>query len=173
MDEGVLIQNIVLIGFMGTGKTAVGTKLAQQLDGWSFHDLDHEIEAAERRTIPEIFASDGEKYFRQAESRELRNLLRGSKCVISSGGGAVLAEENRKLMQGHSRVVNLLAQPETIIERVKEDENRPLLQGDLEQKVRDLMKQRAGLYDFADIQVRTDGKTIENVANEVLEALKR
>lgn len=161
-------RNIVLVGFMGTGKTTVGLKLAQEL-GWSFADSDKAVEEAAGMTIPDIFKHEGEGRFRELETEALKRLLSGSGQVVSTGGGAVLKEVNRQLMLEGGLVVALRADETTIVARVRGDSNRPLLQGDVEERVRTLMEARRHAYDFAPLQIDTDRLTVEEVTAAILE----
>ncbi|MCR2804871.1 shikimate kinase [Paenibacillus soyae] len=165
-------DKLILIGFMGTGKSSVSRLLADKL-GWLRLDADEEIERAEGRTIPEIFASDGEEAFRAIESRVLAGLInRKEPIVIATGGGAVLREENREAMLGGGFVVALACSAERIIARVKADTERPLLQGDVESRVHALLEQRKGIYDFAHFSIDTTELTVEQVVENVLREWK-
>ncbi|MEQ7052590.1 shikimate kinase [Paenibacillaceae sp. P-4] len=162
-----MMQHIILIGFMGTGKSTVGQEVAKKL-GCSFTDLDAAVVALEGRTIPDIFASDGEAYFREQESHVLAGILNSpTRHVIATGGGIVLQESNRELMRDGGFIVHLAASKETILSRVKRDRNRPLLQGDVEAQVSKLMQQREGLYDFAHTTVLTDHETAVQLAARI------
>ncbi len=162
-----MVKSLVLIGFMGTGKTTVGQAIAQKLHIPQL-DLDHYIVEKEHKDIPTIFADKGEEYFRRIETAYLKEvLLDGVPRVITTGGGVVLRQENRELMIENGICVALTAKPETIIHRVKKDKNRPLLQGGVEERVHTLLKQREGLYDFAPIQLATDGKKINEILKEL------
>lgn len=121
--------NVILIGFMGSGKTTVGLKLSYRLRR-TVLDTDREIEKEEKRTISEIFAADGEPYFRDRETACLKKLTgSANNQIISVGGGLPLREENRRLLHELGQVFYLRAKGETIYERVKNDTTRPLLQG--------------------------------------------
>ena len=160
-------ERIFLIGFMGTGKTTIGTELAGAL-GWELRDSDHEIVQREGRTIPEIFAAEGEAAFRKLETQMLTELSRQSCTVITTGGGAVLAEQNRELMRATGLVVSLTATIDEIVRRVSADENRPLLQGeDLRTRVETLVKAREGLYDFAELTLDTTGREISAIVADI------
>jgi shikimate kinase len=164
---------IFLIGFMGTGKTTVGHRLAERL-GWSLHDSDEEIVRREGRTISEIFAAEGEPYFRQRESEMLAELSARDRAVITTGGGAVLAESNRDLLRRSGLVVALEATVDEIVRRVSADENRPLLQAEASerrQRVEQLMAARKGLYDFAELRVNTTAREVESIVDEVMHYL--
>lgn len=160
-------ERIFLIGFMGTGKTTIGTALASALR-WELRDTDHEIVQREGRTIPEIFAAEGEGAFRQMETQMLAELSQKSRTVITTGGGAVLAEQNRALMRAAGLVVCLTATVDEIVRRVSADENRPLLQGDdLRTRVETLVKAREGLYDFAELTLDTTGREISAIVGDI------
>ncbi|MDF2936699.1 MAG: shikimate kinase [Paenibacillaceae bacterium] len=163
-------SNIVLVGFMGTGKSTVGRILAKQLD-WTFADTDTYIEEQAGMTISRMFQEHGEIYFRERESESLRLLLQGQGQVVSTGGGAVLREENRRLMLEKGLVVAMLAQEAVIVERVRGDAGRPLLQGDLEERVRTLVEARRNAYDFAHVQLHTDRLTPVEAARRIQELL--
>ena len=133
-------KNIILIGYMGCGKTTVGKSLAR-LESAIFLDTDERIEEKQGRTISEIFAQDSEKAFRDMETAYLKELL-------STGGGMPVREENRQLLRELGYVVYLKASAETIYERVKEDTKRPLLQcEDPLSRIRDMMEQRREAYE--------------------------
>ncbi|KEO82655.1 shikimate kinase [Tumebacillus flagellatus] len=159
---------IFLIGFMGTGKTTVGEQLASALDVPLF-DSDQEIVKREGRSIPEIFAADGEVHFRKLETAMLTELAAGGPAVITTGGGAVLAAENRDMMKKSGFVVCLTATVEEIVRRVENDPNRPLLQGgDLKGRILALQEARAGLYEFADLALDTTGRSLADIVGEIV-----
>lgn len=165
------VRNIILVGFMGTGKSTVAAALADKL-GWTVVDLDASIEAAEGKTIPQLFAEHGEPYFRRAETEALRRELEGrSGRIVATGGGAVLAADNRDVMLANGLVVALTADEETIVQRVKDDPNRPLLQGGVRERVKLLLEQRRHAYDFAPVRIATDGKPVDRIADEIAERL--
>lgn len=161
--------NVILIGFMGSGKTTVGLRLSYRLRQ-SVIDMDKEIEREEKRTISDIFAVEGEAYFRERETACLQKLIRTvSNQIISAGGGLPLREENRKLLRRLGKVFYLRADAETIYERLKGDTTRPLLQGsDPKTKIRTLMGQRDACYmDAADVVIQVDGKSFEQIIDEI------
>jgi shikimate kinase len=162
-------DNIVLIGFMGTGKSTVGRMLAEAL-GWTYTDSDDRIVTAQGVTIPDIFERDGEAGFRAIESDVLKRVMYEGQQVIATGGGAVLAEANRIVMKDNGYVVALKAEKAEIIARVSGDHGRPLLQGDLEQRVTQLLESRKTAYDFADLIVDTTGLTPEQVVERIMAA---
>lgn len=161
--------NIILIGFMGCGKTTTGLKLSYRLRR-TVIDTDKEIEREEKRAISDIFAADGEGYFRDRETDCLRKLL-GSvgNQIISVGGGLPLRAENRALLHELGQVFYLRASAETIYERVGHDKTRPLLQGDdPKAKIRTLLKERDGCYtEAADVVIDVDGKDFEQILCEI------
>lgn len=161
-----MIRKIVLIGFMGAGKTTTGRKLAQALD-CEFFDADERIEAAEGRRIADIFADDGEGAFRDMETAFLKEFLQNGPdaFVLSAGGGMPLREENRVLLRRLGTVVYLKADKETIVKRLAEDKSRPLLQGgDLERRIAALMAEREQIYlSTAHKVMETDGRTPEEL----------
>ncbi|MCS6771646.1 MAG: shikimate kinase [Kiritimatiellae bacterium] len=165
--------NIVLVGFMGTGKTSTGRALAARL-GREFVDMDAVIEERERRSIPRIFAESGEPYFRALERCLTRELAGRRNLVIAPGGGIVLNPDNIRDFAAGGWVVALRASPEMILQRVGQDTSRPLLQTDDKLgRIRELLLKRRPLYDAIPIQIDTDGKTPEAVANEILDRLLR
>ena len=162
------MSSIVLIGFMGAGKTTVGKELVKK--GFELIDTDAYIEACEKMSISDIFAQKGEDYFRQAETKALKTLLvQDKQFVISCGGGMPLREENRKLLKKLGMVVYLRIQPETVLARLKGDTTRPLLKGDDSgERVRTLMKQREAHYlSGEDFVLDVDQKTPKELAEEI------
>jgi shikimate kinase len=164
-------RNIILIGFMGTGKTTIGRALIKRLN-WGHVDTDQWIEEQEGLSIPDIFSKHGEQHFRDLESASLTTLLSREEQVITTGGGAVIRADNRERMLKNGIVVALFANVDTILERVHHDKNRPLLQGDAEGKIRLLMDQREGMYNFAHIHLHTDGKDLNRLTDELLSKLQ-
>ena len=163
-----------LIGFMGTGKSSVGISLANYL-GYSYLDMDKMIEDKQKCTINDIFANQGEPVFRQIESELLSHLSETrKKSIISTGGGVILREHNIAVMRESGAIILLTAEPETIIERLAGDHSRPLLQGDDKvAKVTALLGSRKEKYmQAADVIVKTDDRSIDNIVSEVIEKLK-
>ena len=166
--------NVILIGFMGSGKTTVGLKLSYRLRR-TVLDTDREIEKEEKRTISEIFAADGDPYFRDRETACLKKLTgSANNQIISVGGGLPLREENRRLLHELGQVFYLRAKGETIYERVKNDTTRPLLQGgDPLAKIRTLLEERDPFYmAAADVVITVDDKSFEQILNEIEEHVK-
>lgn len=138
--------SIYLVGLMGAGKTSVGRILARRLRK-PFYDMDHEIERATGVRIPVIFEIEGESGFRARESKVLAELVGKGDIVLATGGGAVLAEQNRRLLNEHGTVVYLRAAPRDLWLRTRHDKNRPLLQTtDPLTKLEELFAQRDPLY---------------------------
>jgi shikimate kinase len=161
-------RNIVLVGFMGTGKTSVGRRLADAL-GLEFLDMDHVIEQREGKPISRIFAEDGEPYFRVLERSLARELSARGGRVVATGGGIVLNPDNIRDFSPSGLVVCLLASPEAILARVEKETHRPLLAcGDKLQKIRALLDSRLALYEAIPVRIDTDGLSAEQVANRVL-----
>ena len=163
------MKNIILMGFMGAGKTTIGKKLSKALN-WEFIDTDAYIEEEQGRKISDIFAEDGEMAFRDMETDLLKRLQNGeNQFVLSVGGGMPVREENRALLRNLGTVIYLKTSKEEIIRRVSGDKNRPLLQGgDLEEKVTNLMNARECIYiETAHVEIVTDGKTPEQVVKEI------
>ncbi|MGN0279770.1 MAG: shikimate kinase [Lachnospiraceae bacterium] len=161
--------NVILIGFMGCGKSTVGLKLSYRLRK-SVIDTDKEIERTEKRSISDIFQAEGEAYFRDKETECLKKLLKTSgNQIISVGGGLPMREVNRQLLHQLGQVVYLRAKAETIYDRLKYDTTRPLLQGENPQeKIRSLMAQREQNYEEAsDIIIDVDGKDFEQIIGEI------
>lgn len=163
------MKNVVLIGFMGTGKTTVGQLLAQRLD-WSFVDLDQEIESQCKMTVRDIFANYGEAVFRQHESAMIKSMTARNNTIISTGGGAVLLDENIYNLRQCGPLVALKAQPEVIVKRVESDKrvSRPLLnRPDRLETVSNMLHDRRKRYAFADISIDTDYLSPDEVANKI------
>lgn len=166
--------NVILIGFMGCGKSSIAVKLSYRLKQ-SVVDTDRWIEKKQGRTITEIFAQDGEAAFRQMETEALQYLKEHSKNqIISVGGGMPVREENRKLMKEIGKVVYLRATADTIYERVKEDGARPLLQCENpKERIETLMEQRKDAYEgAADLIVDVDGKNFGQILFEIERGLR-
>lgn len=161
--------NVILIGFMGCGKSTVGLRLSYRLRK-PVIDTDKEIEKAEKRSISDIFQTEGEAYFRDKETECLKKLLKTSgNQIISVGGGLPMREVNRQLLHQLGQVVYLRAKAETIYDRLKYDTTRPLLQGENPQeKIRSLMTQREQNYkEASDIIIDVDGKDFEQIIGEI------
>ncbi len=168
-------DNIVLTGFMGSGKTSVGLRLSYRLQK-CFVDTDHLIEQREGRTISEIFATDGEEVFRRMETKLLEELAsRLHNQILSVGGGTPLREENRELLRQIGTVVYFRVRPKTVYERLMNDHTRPLLQGeDPLSRITELLGKRERLYEeAADVIVDVDQRSMEEIMEELLESCRR
>lgn len=162
-------KNIVLTGFMGTGKTTVGQMVADRL-GMNFADTDLMIVNRAGKSIEAIFAQDGEGVFRQLEKDVCRQMAKQNNQVIATGGGSVVDKETRLILEEHGMVICLMADIETIIRRIGGDRSRPLL-GEREQ-IASLMERRAGIYAGLPYHIDTTGKTPDRVADEVIHLWK-
>ena len=164
--------NIVLIGFMGAGKTTISDYLSTMFD-MRLVEMDQVIAEREEMSIPDIFATYGEEYFRGLETKLLKELQSGKNCIISCGGGAALRQENVTEMKKNGRVVLLTASPETIYERVKDSDDRPVLNGNKNVDfIADLMEKRREKYEAAaDVVIQTDNKTVLQISEELISKL--
>ncbi len=165
-------HNIFLVGFMGAGKTTVSKYLSTML-ALERVELDELIVQKEGMTISSIFEEYGEEYFRNCESNALLELQKRSQLVVSCGGGIVLRDENIANMKRNGRVVLLAASPETTLERVKDSDERPILRNNMNVGfIAALMEKRRERYlKAADIIIETDGKTVQEVCEEIVAAL--
>ncbi|MFW6020767.1 MAG: shikimate kinase AroK [Guyparkeria sp.] len=168
------MRNIILIGPMGAGKTTIGRILANRL-GWAFHDSDREIEKRTGASIPLIFDIEGESGFRDREHDMLTDLTKGHGMVLATGGGAVLREDNRKLLRENGLVVYLYTSVERQFERTQHDTQRPLLQnGDRRATLQRLMDERDPLYrETAHLVLETGGQTPRAMADRILAASRQ
>ena len=166
-------QNIILCGFMGTGKTTVGQAIAATL-GWQFADTDQVIETRQGKSVSQIFWQNGESLFRQLETALCLEICSWHQTVIATGGGIVLKPENREVLAKAGLVVCLDASPELIAERLADATDRPLLAGDDPVKrIRDLMAARFVAYGALRHHVDTTGQTPQQLADEIIAIWKR
>lgn len=166
-------RGLVLVGFMGSGKTSVGQEISRRL-GAEFLDLDDRIERIAGSSVREIFADRGERAFRELETEAIREAVSVAGRVIATGGGAFQNEENRHLLKEYAPVVFLDVTPDGVVSRLSGDRTRPLLPGNGtggEQEIVRMMKARRPAYELADLTVRTDGITVLQVADRVLERI--
>ena len=164
-------MNIILVGFMASGKTAVGRRVAGRL-GYTFLDTDHLIEEELGCTIAELFEQKGEAVFRQLETAVAERLGELENHVISTGGGMLTQPGNLERLQRAGLVVFLQADQEEIIERLQRDTRRPLMQGaDLHEKVSTLYAQRLPVYSQSDVVIKTKSMSINQVAAQVIRAI--
>ncbi|MGD1074776.1 MAG: shikimate kinase [Thermodesulfovibrionales bacterium] len=163
------MKNIVLTGFMGTGKTAVGRELSNMLR-WRLIDVDEQIVKAQGMDISEIFNRFGEPTFRDIETTTIREIALQNHVIISTGGGAVLRDENMAILRRNGVIVNLSATPDTILKRTRGNNERPLLRvDDPMKKIRELLEARGPFYGKADIMLDTESKTPRQIAEEIVE----
>ena len=164
-----MYRKIFLIGYMGSGKTTISRSLSRKC-GMPWTDTDQEIVRRSGRSITEIFETDGEEKFRVLETQVLAALAQEEgDCIISCGGGIILKEENRSIMKQSGDVVYLCAKPETIFERVRYSDSRPLLNGHMEVGyIAQMMEERLPFYeDAATLTVRVDGRQVYQIAGEI------
>ena len=161
-----------MCGFMGTGKSSVGKRLAALID-YTFLDLDTEIEAEAGMSIPEIFSSQGEPAFRALESSMIERVACRTNCVIAAGGGAVVNPKNLQNLRRCGIIVTLTANVQTILSRVGTGDDRPMLrQGNRQERIRELMEKRKDAYAQADIIQDTTALNIDAVAHNLVERLR-
>ncbi len=162
---------ICLVGYMGSGKSSVGKKLADRL-GYAFEDTDELIVAKDGRSIPDIFRQEGEPFFRELEHALLKSLVtrKDSGMVLATGGGIVMDVRNRPLLKELGTVVYLRADAKALYDRVRGDEGRPLLNvEDRLKTMRDMLTVRGPVYEeCADIIIDTDGLTPDETVDAVL-----
>lgn len=164
--------NIIFIGLMGAGKTTLGKHIAQML-GRPFYDSDHEICASSGVSIPTIFEMEGEQGFRDRETAMLKKLTALDNIVLSTGGGAVLREENRRNLREHGTVIYLHTRPEILLERTRYDTNRPLLRVENPlAKLQELYAVRDGIYrETAHLVIESEN--YQQTVKRLLDALKQ
>lgn len=164
------MNNIFLIGFMGCGKSIVASYIAKTYD-MEIIEMDDEIVNSEGISISEIFKQKGEVYFRDVESKLLQKIANQENKIVSCGGGLVLREQNVEMMKQSGHIVLLTAEPKTIFERLRNDNSRPLLEGNMNEAfIQELLNKRLPLYEkAADYVIKTDDKEIKEICKEILE----
>ena len=168
LERRIYGDNIILVGYMGSGKSTIGQELAKER-GMRFLDTDAMIEEAEDCSIREIFEERGEKEFRDLETEYVRKLSTTAvHTVIATGGGIILRKENRELLRKTGQVIWLMASPEETLNRVKADTGRPLLDSasltEMEEKIRTMLRERGAAYEAAsDRRIDTDGRSIREI----------
>ena len=169
-----LNKTVVMVGMMGAGKTAVGRALAGRLDV-PFLDSDSEIETAANMSVPEIFARDGEPFFREKETQVIARLLDEERGVLSTGGGAFLVAQNRAMISAHGVSVWLNADLDLLWQRVRHKDTRPLLRTpDPRATLAEIFELRAPIYALADVAViSAPGLSIEDMVDRVIDTLLR
>ena len=166
------MKNIILTGFMGTGKTAVGRRLAMLLN-MELIDVDTEIEKSQQMSINEIFRQFGEPGFREIETEMIQKLSERKDVIISTGGGAVLKQKNMDALRKQGVIICLMASPQTILKRTSHNSNRPLLKvEDPFEKIKELLNFRKPFYEKADILIDTEDKTPLQIAEEIIDKIK-
>ena len=166
-------MNLILTGFMGTGKTMVGKKLAKRLK-MSYLDTDELIENREKAKICRIFQEKREDYFRRVETEIIKEVSGFDNCVISTGGGAILKKENLAALKRKGVIICLWADEEVILERTSKSQNRPLLKSkDRKRAVEDLLSQRRSFYEKADFEVDTSELTTSEVVERIVDFLRK
>lgn len=164
------MENVILTGFMGCGKSSLGVRLSYRLK-MPLIDTDKKIEKEQGCTISQLFETKGEAYFRQLETECIKNMInQKGNYVISVGGGLPVKEENREILKQLGMVVYLRIRPETVYARLKEDTTRPLLQGENPQeKIRNLMSERAEFYESgADVIIDVDDLDTEQIMQKIV-----
>jgi shikimate kinase len=165
--------NLYIVGFMGTGKTTVGRSVAQRL-GFECIDTDHEIETLTGRTIPEIFATDGEAAFRKMERDFIDSDSRQTRTVVACGGGLVIEPGMAEKLRSRGVVVCLHASIETILARTSRNRNRPLLEvGDPDAQARALFAKREPIYRSVGTLILTDSRPLGDIVAHVIRVWKR
>ena len=163
-----MADNIFLVGLMGAGKTTIGRMLAKHLHK-TFYDSDHEIERRTGVNIPLIFEVEGEAGFRKRECAVIDELAHKDNIVLATGGGAVLAEQNRNNLKGNGTVIYLRANVHELWQRTRHDKNRPLLQGqDGHAKLKQLFVERDPLYaEVATHTIETEGESVSSIISRI------
>ena len=165
--------NLYLVGFMGTGKSTVGRAVAHKL-GFHMVDSDHEIERQQKKTIPEIFAQEGEAAFRAMERAFIEGGHTGERTVVSCGGGLVVQPGMLGMLQSQGVVVCLHASVETILARTSRQQNRPLLVAENpEERIRTLFAQRESIYRQSGTVILTESRPLMDIAGHVMRAWRR
>ncbi len=167
-------MNISLIGMMGCGKSTIGKLLIQYFTDFKFIDTDEMIVKSESKDINTIFAQQGEKYFRDLETKILSNVLRNDRQIISTGGGIIKSETNRKLLKENSVVIYLKADAAALFERVKNNKERPLLNVEnMQGRINVLLNERTKFYEEAHIIIDTTNKNIDIIQKEIVEKINK
>ena len=167
------MENIFLIGFMGSGKSTIACELKKQL-GMELVEMDARIVKEQGMRINDIFAQYGEDHFRDIESRLILTIGDEGNTIVSCGGGVIVRPQNTEYMKKSGKVVYLKATPETIYERVKHSTDRPILNGNMNvEYIAELMEKRRPLYEgAADITIVTDGKGRDEICKEIIQYVK-
>ena len=165
-------KNIIITGFMGTGKTVVAIELASKL-GMKFIDMDQLIEERQEMSIADIFVRYGEKYFREQENKLVKELSQKENMVIATGGGTFLNLNNAKILNQKGKIICLYANSQTIYNRLKEKNNRPLVKGNnILDKINHLLEKRKKIYDSFPWKINTSNLSVQEVVDKIIELLK-
>ena len=164
--------NVFLIGFMGAGKSTIARNLVKELD-MELIEMDETIVKQQGKSINEIFDQVGEDGFRDIESKLVLDIITEKNAIVSCGGGVVIRRENVENMKKNGKIIFLTATPETILERVKNGKDRPLLNGHMNvEYISEMMEKRREMYEnAADIKISTDGKTKGEITEEIIAKL--
>lgn len=165
-------SNIILIGMMGAGKTTIGQRLARRLN-YSFLDTDQIVVEETGWSVTELFCREGEAGFRRREAEIIQRIAGNKRCIIATGGGAVLLPENIAHLKEHGWIIYLDAGLRTLAERLKGEQNRPLLRdADPEKRLRELLQKRLTLYrKAADWEISTDTLTLDEVVDQIVQKI--
>ncbi len=165
-------KNIIITGFMGTGKSVVAKELARKLK-MEFIDMDQIIEEDQGMSISDIFARYGENYFREQENKLVKKLSQKENMVIATGGGTLLSSDNARMLGQAGEIVCLYADSQTIYNRVKRKNNRPLLKGEnVLSKISRLLEERKKIYDNIKWKINTTNFTTQEVVDKIINLLK-
>ncbi|HER24772.1 MAG TPA: shikimate kinase [Candidatus Atribacteria bacterium] len=165
-------KNIIITGFMGTGKSVTAKELAQRLE-MEFIDMDRVIEERQGASIADIFDRYGEKYFREQENILVRELSLQENLVIATGGGTFLNLDNIKTMNQEGKVICLYATPQALYSRLEKKNNRPLIKGDnLLNKINHLLERRKKIYESFDYKINTSNLSVQEVVDKIVTLLK-
>jgi len=164
-------ENIIITGFMGSGKSIVAEKLAREL-GMEFIDMDQIIEK-QGMSISDIFARYGEKYFREQENKLVKELSQKENMVIATGGGTLLSADNAKMLSEKGEIICLYADSKVLYNRLKRKDNRPLLRGgNLLDRINQLIEERKKIYDNIKLKIDTSDLNIQEVVDKIIDILK-
>jgi len=166
-------KNIIITGFMGTGKSVVAKELARKLK-MEFIDMDQIIEEGQRMSISDIFARYGENYFREQENKLVKELFQKENMVIATGGGTLLSSDNARRLSQAGEIVCLYADSQTIYHRVKRKNDRPLLKGEnILNKINLLLEERMKIYDNIKWKINTTNFTTQEVVDKIINLLEQ
>ncbi len=165
-------ENIIITGFMGTGKSVVAKELARKLK-MKFIDMDRIIEEGQGMSIADIFSRYGENYFRQQENKLVKELSQKENMIIATGGGTLLSSDNARILGQRGQIICLYADSRTIYNRVKRRNNRPLLKGEnVLSDIDRLLEERKKIYDNIKWKIDTTNLNIQEVTNKIIALLK-